>query len=120
MTVARGAIGNPWIFQQARALAAGEDLLLPPRLHEQRDVMVEHFRLAEQLYGERRCGQQMRKFGIKYSALHPQHDEVRADFVRVKSFADWKAVLDRWYAEDLPGCFPSSEIHRTQSCTNAA
>ena len=120
VTVARGAIGNPWIFQQACALATGEDLLLPPRLHEQRDVIVEHFRLAEQLYGERRCGQQMRKFGIKYSALHPQHDEVRADFVRVKTFADWKAVLDCWYAEDLPGCFPSSETHRTQSCTNAA
>ncbi len=30
VTAARGAIGNPWIFSQARALAAGEPLPAPP------------------------------------------------------------------------------------------
>ena len=30
VTVARGAIGNPWIFQQARALATGQPLPDPP------------------------------------------------------------------------------------------
>jgi nifR3 family TIM-barrel protein len=46
VTVARGAIGNPWIFSQARALADGQPLPAPPSLFEQRDVMLEHFRLA--------------------------------------------------------------------------
>ncbi|MEQ8837434.1 MAG: tRNA-dihydrouridine synthase, partial [Lacipirellulaceae bacterium] len=32
VTVARGAIGNPWIFQQARALAAGLPMPEPPTL----------------------------------------------------------------------------------------
>ena len=45
----------------------------PPTLHEQRDVIAEHYRLAEELYGAERCLPDMRKFGIKYSQLHPQH-----------------------------------------------
>ncbi len=121
VTVARGAIGNPWVFSQARALAAGLPLPDPPSLLEQRDVIHEHYRLAEELYEAKRCGTIMRKFGIKYAALHPQHERVRADFVKVKRREDWQAVLDRWYADDLPGQYPSREIHRVgNGCEQAA
>ena len=71
VSVARGAIGNPWIFEQARALAAGL-VLPPPSLHRQRDVIAEHYRLSEEIYGPSRCCRVMRKFGIKYARLHPQ------------------------------------------------
>ncbi|NLF69884.1 MAG: tRNA-dihydrouridine synthase family protein [Candidatus Anammoximicrobium sp.] len=115
VTVARGAIGNPWIFRQARELAAGRGLPPPPTLHEQRDVIREHYRLAEELYGEKVCGPLMRKFGIKYSALHPHHEQVRDAFVKIRSRHDWNAVLDRWYAEDLPGVTPVG-LAAEQSC----
>ena len=49
----------------------------------------------------------MRKFGIKYSQLHPQHLIVREAFIRVRGPDEWQAVLDRWYADDLPGCIRS-------------
>src|SRR5215471_8897294 len=39
VTVARGAIGNPWIFQQARAIAEGLPVPEPPTLFEQRRVI---------------------------------------------------------------------------------
>jgi tRNA-dihydrouridine synthase B len=114
VTVARGAIGNPWIFQQARALFEGQPLPAPPTLFEQRDVIREHFRLAEHLYGPERCGPPMRKFGIKYAALHPQHEVVRQAFARARDCQDWADVLDGWYTEDLPGQYPSPEVHRVQ------
>ena len=114
VTVARGAIGNPWIFAQARALATGRPLPKPPSLREQRETMLEHFQLAEHVYGPERCGIPMRKFGIKYSALHPQWKQVREGFAKVKNLSDWRAVLDLWYAEDLPGRYPSSEIHEVR------
>jgi nifR3 family TIM-barrel protein len=122
VTVARGAIGNPWIFGQARALADGNPLPAPPSLHVQREVIAEHFRLSEMLYGERRCGTVMRKFGIKYAALHPHYAEVRSGFVRVRDRDDWQAVLDRHYAEDLPGCHPARDLHAEQGedCGEAA
>lgn len=109
VTVARGAIGNPWIFHQARELAAGRPLPKPPSLFVQRDVIAEHYRMAEELYGPERCMPDMRKFAIKYSQLHPRHTEVRADFCRVKQPGEWRTVLDRWYADDLPGVHPTVE-----------
>jgi tRNA-dihydrouridine synthase B len=120
VTVARGAIGNPWIFSQARALAEGKPLPSPPSLFEQRDVMLEHFRLAEQIYGTGRAGPHMRKFGIKYAALHPQHVLVREAFVKVKTLEEWQLVLGQWYADDLPGCYPDPAIHRSADCEEAA
>ena len=119
VTVARGAIGNPWIFAQVRALAAGQPLPDPPTLHEQAAVIREHYRLAEQVYGAERCLPDMRKFAIKYSQLHPQHEEVRAEFCAVRQPGAWRDVLDKWYGVDAPGVHPpvsepnplSSEAH---------
>jgi len=106
VSVARGAIGNPWIFQQARALATGQ-VLPPPSLHQQRSVIAEHYRLAEEIYGPDRSCRVMRKFGIKYARLHPQTLPVRDAFVAVRQPTQWRAVLERWYAEDLPGVEPT-------------
>lgn len=117
VTVARGAIGNPWIFGQVAALAAGNPLPDPPSLFEQREVLREHYSLAESLYGEKRVGQLMRKFGIKYSILHSEHDSVRAAFVKVKSREHWEAVLEKFYGQDLPGVHPNGRMHKAQgSC----
>lgn len=117
VTVARGAIGNPWIFAQARALAAGLPLPPPPTLKQQGEVIREHYRLSEQLYGER-CGATMRKFGIKYSALHPSGEEVRNAFIAIRQREDWLTVLQRYYSEDVPGQYPPADVHGSQaSCT---
>jgi nifR3 family TIM-barrel protein len=109
VTVARGAIGNPWVFGQARALAAGLPLPPPPSLHEQREVIREHYRLAEEIYGPERCLPDMRKFAIKYAKLHRHHAEVRADFCLVREPGGWRGVLDKWYAADGPGVHPPIE-----------
>jgi nifR3 family TIM-barrel protein len=106
VTVARGCIGNPWIFRQARAIYAGQPLPPPPTLHEQREIILEHFRLAEELYGTDRAGVPMRKFGIKYSQLHPSGVDVRTDFARVKNLSEWTKVLEKWYHTDGPGRYP--------------
>jgi len=107
VTVARGAIGNPWIFEQARALAAGLPMPAPPSILTQRDVIREHYQLAAELYGSERCLPDMRKFAIKYAQLHPSHIEVRADFCQVRQAGAWRDVLEAWYAADGPGVHPA-------------
>jgi tRNA-dihydrouridine synthase B len=116
VTAARGAIGNPWIFAQARALAAGLPLPDPPSVHQQRDVIAEHYRLAEELYGPEHCGRQMRKFGIKYARLHPQATQVRDALVAVARPGEWKTVLEEWYADDMPGRHPMAEADDLEDC----
>jgi hypothetical protein len=51
----------------------------------------------------------MRKFGIKYSQLHPQHKLVREDFARVGGAIAWRDVLIKWYNIDAPGVHPNIE-----------
>ncbi len=116
VTAARGAIGNPWIFAQARALSEGRPCPPPPSLFEQRDVIRDHYRLAEEIYGPEVCSRQMRKFGIKYSRLHPQSLVVRDAFIAVRQRADWEAVLDHYYKEDLAGRDPGEDLDETESC----
>lgn len=114
VTVARGAIGNPWIFSQARALASEQPLPPPPSLHEQAEVMREHFELCEQTYSPQRAPRLMRKFCIKYSHSHPQHQEVRLAMTRISSREAFEQVLDRYYGQDGPGQYVPRDVHRSQ------
>ena len=135
--IARGAIGNPWIFRQARELLlkretgsrrAGETgcadgcsstsslrlsvsptLLNPPSILEQRSALTEHFSLAMEIHGEQLAGRRMRKMGIKYARFHPQAAEVKRAFIEVRSLRDWSGVLDRYYADDGPGVWPPAD-----------
>ena len=116
VSVARGAIGNPWIFAQARALLDGSPPPPPPTIHEQRAVLRDHWRLAADLHGVGLAGRGMRKFAIKYARLHPERLAVRDAFVAVKTDADWHAVLDQFYAVDAPARDPSADIDETADC----
>lgn len=105
VTVARGAIGNPWVFGQVAQIAQG---LTPtvPTLHEQRSVIADHFRLAVELYGPEHGCRMMRKFGVQYAELHPESVAVRDAFVKTKQPSQWMAALDEWYSADAPGRTP--------------
>lgn len=102
VSVARGCIGNPWIFTQARAIMAGRSAVAPT-VHEQRGVLLEHFDLSVRCHGEAQASRMMRKFGIKFSRHHPEADAIKSTFIKVKSTDDWRAVLDDYYTHDGPG-----------------
>ncbi|MDR3233675.1 MAG: tRNA-dihydrouridine synthase family protein [Planctomycetaceae bacterium] len=99
LALARGVIGNPWLFAALREYANSccPLTVFPPSLSEQRKVIAEHFRLSLELYGEHRAATTMRAFGVRYSALHPAAELVRQAFVRSKTADDWQQLLERWY-----------------------
>jgi len=103
VSVARGCIGNPWIFRQAREMMAGKPPS-QPTIPEQRAVLAEHFRLSLACtrrfrQPEQATAMMMRKFAIRFAAHHPKSDEVRRKFISVSSTAQWRAVLDEHYAD---------------------
>lgn len=104
VTVARGCIGNPWIFAECRALWCGGELPPPPSIAEQRRAIAEHWRDCVEFYGPQLAGKIMRKFGIKYAEHHPLNREVRDAFIAVKTPGEFDDVLARWYdpAVDWP------------------
>jgi nifR3 family TIM-barrel protein len=137
--IARGAIGNPWIFSQAERLRNAEcgmrngiqsairnphSAIVPPTIAEQREALREHFAIAMEIHGEQLAGRRMRKMGIKYSRFHPHATDVKAGFINVHSLTDWQRVLDQWYAADGPGVWPAAtaadEVNDLQSCEAGA
>lgn len=99
VSVARGAIGNPWIFRQAEALAEGSAVPVPD-LAEQRRVLLMHCDLAIAATSEAAASSTMRAHSIKFARLHPQPDAVRNAFAASHSMSEWRAVVEKWYAGD--------------------
>jgi tRNA-dihydrouridine synthase len=105
-SVARGCIGNPWIFRQARDLLEGREPR-KPTIAEQRSVLEQHFELAlaanhGMRHPELHTGKTMRKFGLRFAEHHPRGDEVRQAFIKVASMEDWRGVLEGWYGDGQP------------------
>lgn len=101
VSVARGAIGNPWIFSQVQALAAGR---VPPEpdVAEQARVLRMQRDLSLEASDEIRTLKVMRTFGIKFAPLHPNPVAVRDAFARARQLDDWNRVLREWYESDRP------------------
>jgi tRNA-dihydrouridine synthase B len=98
VSVARGCIGNPWLFTQAHQIMRGQPVTRPT-VAQQRQVLLEHFDLAVAEQGEAIAGREMRKFGIKFSLHHPSPQAVKDAFIHVQNVADWRCVLDAHYTE---------------------
>ncbi len=100
VSIARGALGNPWFFRQAADLAAGRPPY-QPGIDEQRLLLEEHFAHCLELYG-RTVMKHMLKYGIKYSRMHPTPARVRNAFAQMHGVAQWQAVLDEFYRQAEP------------------
>jgi tRNA-dihydrouridine synthase len=121
VSVARGAIANPWIFRQARAALAGDAAAAarPPGVAEQRVTLLEHARLAL-AHDAERAGPMLRKVGILSARHHPRREAVSRAFIAVKDMAQWQAVLDEHYAGDEPGAVSRPLGAEAESCAGAA
>lgn len=59
--IARGALGNPWIYRDAVALWEGKEKPLPPTIKEKTDMMIEHLDMLVEEKGEYAGVREMRK-----------------------------------------------------------
>jgi tRNA-dihydrouridine synthase B len=111
VTVARGAIGNPFVFRECRALLAGQ-FIPPPSVAEQREAMKLHLSELLALHNPVRAGAIFRKFGIAYADLHPLRTEVRQAFINTRTLADIHSVVATWYdiRREWPMVLPRESI----------
>lgn len=69
--VARGALGNPWVFSQIAADLRGEPVPAEPSVDERRRVIMRHVGLYVETYGEQLACQQLRKHLLWYFRQTP-------------------------------------------------
>ncbi len=97
IAIARGAVGNPWIFAEARALLANQPLPAPPTYAEQAAIMHEHFTMLCELYPEKKAVGYFRKFSIRYVRRHPQRKMALMDLMAADSGQRVHQTIDKWY-----------------------
>ncbi|MFK7739776.1 MAG: tRNA dihydrouridine synthase [Planctomycetota bacterium] len=84
VTVARGCIGNPFVFGQIRDLLAGQTPKRPT-CAQQRAAIERHWQLALPFYGdEKRALPPVRMHVIKYAQYHREPVAARERLVRVR------------------------------------
>lgn len=106
VTVARGCIGNPFVFGQVAALAAGRPVLRPTG-REQRAAIARHWQLAVPFYGdERRALPHVRMHVIKYGQYH--HDPVwaRQRLVTMRGPEQLLPLVDEVFADHFDALRP--------------
>ena len=98
--VARGAVGNPWVFRDLRCVWEGRPLPPPPDLAEQREVMLDHFQRICRGYPERKAVGYFRKFAVGYTRRHPKRKPVLLALMKAKSRSEVLTSIDTWYLTD--------------------
>ncbi|MDP3177301.1 MAG: tRNA dihydrouridine synthase DusB [Spirochaetaceae bacterium] len=93
--IARGAIGNPFIFRSALAALEGRDIP-PPSAHERATAARRHLELSARFLGERTACVEFRKHFCAYTKGTAGGAELRAEAVRASSLVAFFDLLERW------------------------
>jgi nifR3 family TIM-barrel protein len=93
VTVARGCIGNPFVFAQVRELLAGRTPLAPTAA-QQAAALRRHVELQRAHSGDdREALAAVRTHAIKYAQYHPDPVAARQRMVLVRTLADLEAAI---------------------------
>jgi tRNA-dihydrouridine synthase len=102
--IGRGALGNPWIFQEIHSMRealstdSGSNLKrLEPNLNEQFQAMITHAQRFETIHGPGRFVR-MRKHLGWYCSSFPHAAAMRAQMVRTNGVQDVKDILQAYLA----------------------
>lgn len=97
--IGRAAVGNPWLFKQAKAFLKDGTILEEPDLDERIRICLEHVRLAVDFKGERGV-KICRKFFANYFKGMPHVSELRQALVTTQTINDLLLAFDdyrtRW------------------------
>jgi nifR3 family TIM-barrel protein len=102
LCIARGAIGNPWIFSHLRAILKGKTLPELPNLDQQARTILKHFELVSGLYPHKKAVRYFRKFIVGYCKLHPQRKKVQKALLAAVDKTQLLAAIKQWY---LVNCY---------------
>ncbi|MBL9075947.1 MAG: tRNA-dihydrouridine synthase [Planctomycetes bacterium] len=123
VTVARGCIGNPFVFAQVRDLLAGRPALRPLAA-EQRAALLRHWQLAVPFYGgAAKALPHARMHVIKYGQYHPDPVWARTRLVALRTPDDLPRLVDEVFADATDAARPrqlrpeDAVVPSLQSCS---
>ena len=95
--IARGAIGNPWIYRGLNAVLARKPGPGLPTLTEQAEVIQKHFEILCMLFGQVKAVRYFRKFLVRYCKLHPNRKQAQLNLLAAKNRKQLQDAIEKWY-----------------------
>lgn len=92
--VARGALGNPWIFREIRSVFEGGEEIEKPTDREVFDLMIRHYEMLVEEKGEKRAVFEMRKHVAWYIKGMYKATELRRKVNTVTSGTELRKLLE--------------------------
>jgi len=92
--VGRGAFGNPWLFQQARALFQGETVPPLPPVGKRAETALRQFEMAAEQKGERSACLEARKHYAWYLRGVPHSGYFKAQIAKAETLNDLRKITE--------------------------
>jgi tRNA-dihydrouridine synthase B len=95
--IARAALGRPWLFRQISAALGGEPIPPDPSLDDERALLLHHYELVCERFGQAKGTILMRKFACSYAQGRAGAREFRTRVSRVATPQDFHAIVERYF-----------------------
>ncbi len=125
--IARGSFGQPWIFNQARALIEGREMPPTPGVEERFAIALEHARMVQEYEADPEgAAIEFRKHLGWYVKGLPNSAELRKRLHAVNSFSEVAGIFDDYlrdrerYLASMPGAEGTSNADADDSALEVA
>ena len=98
--IARASLGKPWLFAQAAAAIRGQPIPSEPSLDEQRALVLKHYELVLQRFGEQQGTMLMQKFASCYAQGRPGARFFRQHVNHAKSRQEFLTVVEQYFPRE--------------------
>ncbi|QDU88757.1 putative tRNA-dihydrouridine synthase [Pirellulimonas nuda] len=105
--IARASLNKPWLFAQAAAALRGDPVPPDPTLAEERELMLHHFDLVIERFGEPKAVVLMRKYACCYAQGRPGAREFRKQVARIETAAAFQQVVADTFPRDRAPAAPA-------------
>jgi tRNA-dihydrouridine synthase B len=95
--IARGAIGNPWIFNDLRAVLTSTSRPQMPTIDQQCSTIMHHFELVCRVFDNNKAVRYLRKFLVNYAKLHPERKKAQVDLIAACNKKQLLTAMKTWY-----------------------
>jgi len=99
--IARAALSKPWLFLQAQAALRGEEIPRDPTLEEERALLLRHYALVVERFGDNRATILMRKFACCYAQGRAGAREFRTRVSQVATPAEFCEIVESYFPRDV-------------------
>ncbi|MEZ6094779.1 MAG: tRNA dihydrouridine synthase DusB [Pirellulaceae bacterium] len=95
--IARACLGRPWLFSQCAAALKGDPIPPDPTPLEQREIMLRHYHLIVDRFGEEKGTVLMRKYACCYATGKPGARNFRSLVAKAEGVSDFLQIVDEHF-----------------------